>query len=78
MPVIYLALQIRAVMRWTGGFRLAALIPPAVWAMWAAVLILDLSRDPTAHNLFPFEILVGALLSLAYLAFIGLVRRIAR
>ena len=52
VPLIYLALQIRAVIRWTGGVRLAALIPPALWGGWAAVLVLDLSRDPATPQSF--------------------------
>jgi hypothetical protein len=78
IPVAYLLVQIRAASLWRGGLRWAALLPLALWAVWIVVLVLDLSRDPTSHNLFPFEILIGALLSLSYLACLGLVRLMVR
>src|SRR5687768_11287747 len=67
VPLLYLVLQVLTVTRWRGGFRSAAMIPPLLWALWIAVFVHDVTRDPTSHNLFPFEILIGALLSLVYL-----------
>jgi hypothetical protein len=78
VPIAYLALQLRILTRWTGGFRTAALLPPALWAVWAAVFAFNVMRDPTSHNLFPFELLIGALLSLAYLGCLALVRTLVR
>ena len=44
--------------RWRGGWRLAAAIPAAVAAFVVLRIAVDVSRDPTSHNLWPFEVLI--------------------
>ena len=44
------------------------------WAGWGGMLARDLATDPTSHNLFPFEIMIGVALALAYLGCLALVR----
>jgi hypothetical protein len=56
--------------RWRGGWRLAALVPVAVLAFVALRIVVDTARDPTSHNLWPFEIIIfgaGALLAIGVL-----------
>jgi hypothetical protein len=68
VPLGYLALQVRLLRRWHGGWRLAAAAPLPFWLVWAARFAWDPTVDPTSHNLFPFEILIGAAAALLYLA----------
>ena len=49
-------------------------MPLPLWLVWGAILVVDLFRDPTSHNLFPFEILLGAIIALVYLALLRLVQ----
>lgn len=77
LPVGYVAAQTLALRRWRGGWRLAAGLPLPPWLVWAALLARDLTADPTSHNLFPFEILIGAAAALTYLAALAGARRLA-
>ena len=61
LPLSYVVVQYFALTRWTGGLRIAAAVPLPLWLVWGAILVVDLFRDPTSHNLFPFEILLGAI-----------------
>ena len=63
--------------KWRGGWRIAALVPAGALAFVALRIVLGTARDPTSHNLWPFEIIMfggGALLAIGVL---GLARRIA-
>ena len=71
VPLGYLALQARLLRRWRGGWRLAAAAPLPVWLVWVARFAWDTTVDPTSHNLFPFEILIGAAGALLYLAVVA-------
>lgn len=75
-PVGYLALQVIILRRWRGGFRLAAALPCLGWLIWAARFVHDVSLDPTSHNLFPFEMLIGVIASLGYLGVLAVLRRL--
>ena len=55
--------------RWRGGWRVAAALPALAMGFVILRIIVDGMRDPTSHNLWPFEILqVGAVCSAAMLA----------
>ena len=75
IPLGYLALQVRTLARWRGVFRALAALPLAGWLLWMVVFALDVSRDPTSHNLFPFEIVIGAFAASGYLGLLALTRR---
>ena len=49
--------------RWRGGWRIAATVPAAIMAFVVLRIVIDTSRDPTSHNLWPFEILMAGALS---------------
>jgi hypothetical protein len=71
-----IALPVRAVRRWQGGWRFAAALP----ALWVGVIVLRIvfgtTLDPTSHNLWPFEILQASVASLVLIAALMLGRRI--
>jgi hypothetical protein len=58
--VLYGALQFVLVHRWRGGWRLAALLPVGVFLLWLVWFGFDVARDPTARNLWPLELVIGA------------------
>ena len=49
--------------RWRSGWRIAAIVPAAIMAFVVLRIVIDTSRDPTSHNLWPFEILMAGALS---------------
>ena len=56
--------------KWRGGWRLAAAIPAAIMLFVVMRIVVDTARDPTSHNLWPFEILqfgIGAVLVIGVL-----------
>lgn len=44
--------------RWRGGWRLAAAVPAVIMAFVVLRIFIDTTRDPTSHNLWPFEIVM--------------------
>lgn len=77
LPLVYAGAQALMIRRTDGGWRVAAGLPLVPWALWALWLAFDLLRDPTSHNLFPFEILIGSSLSLLYLGGVAVARGLA-
>jgi hypothetical protein len=68
-------LPARALLRWRGGWRLSAAVPAALMSFAVLRVLVGVSRDPTSHNLWPFEILVVAALSLCIMVALMLARR---
>ena len=68
-------LPVRALLRWRGGWRMAAAVPAALMGLVVVRLIVGVSRDPTSHNLWPFEILMVGLLSTVIMVLLTLARR---
>jgi len=48
-------------------------LPLAIWAPWIAW---DVTRDPTSHNLWPFEVVIWGILSAGLFAAFVIARRI--
>jgi hypothetical protein len=44
--------------KWRGGWRIAAAVPALMMAFVIGRFVVDTARDPTSHNLWPFEILM--------------------
>jgi hypothetical protein len=63
--------------RWRGGWRLAALLPAATMAFVVLRLFIDTARDPTSHNLWPFEILIWGGFSCLWMLAVVLVRKLS-
>jgi hypothetical protein len=75
VPLAYAWVQVLLLRRWVGGWRLAAALPLAGCAVWAVNFAWDVTSDATSHNLFPFEILIGAGVALLYLGCLAALRR---
>jgi len=65
----------RALLRWRGGWRMAAAVPAALMAFVVLRLLVGVSIDPTSHNLWPFEILMVGMLSTVIMVVLTLARR---
>jgi len=64
-----------ALWKWRGGWRLAAAIPVAVMAFVIGRIIVDTSRDPTSHNLWPLEIIMSGAAGVGLIVVLALARR---
>jgi hypothetical protein len=67
-----------AVLKWRGGWRIAAAVPALVMAFVVGRIIVDTAIDPTSHNLWPFEILIWGGASAIAMGVLWLLRRFAR
>ena len=65
-----------ALFRWRGGWRLAALVPMVLVSFVVLRMLIGVERDPTSHNLWPFEILIAGSESIAVLAVLLIARRV--
>jgi hypothetical protein len=71
-----LACPLVALWRWRGGWKLAAAVPAGIVGFVILRIVVDTSADPTSHNLWPFEVLLAALASLAVIGVLALTRRV--
>ena len=65
-----------ALRRWQGGWKLAAAVPTGVVGFVLLRIVADTGADPTSHNLWPFEVLIAGLASLAITGALALARRL--
>lgn len=72
-----LGAPIWAARRWSGGWRVAAMIPLGAVAFVVLRIIVGVTIDPTSHNLWPFEIVMVSLGALAAIVLLGAFRKIA-
>jgi hypothetical protein len=72
------AVPLWSVWKWRGGWKIAAAVPAAIILFVVARIVIDTARDPTSHNLWPFEILEFGLLGLAIIGALKLARRFLR
>ena len=70
-------LPILALFRWRGGWRLAAAVPLALMSFVVLRLIVGVLRDPTSHNLWPFEIVMAGGLSFVVMTVLSSMRKAA-
>jgi hypothetical protein len=66
------------VWKWRGGWRLAAAVPAGVVLFVVLRIVIDTARDPTSHNLWPFELLIAGTGALVAIGVLKLVRRTMR
>jgi len=64
-----------ALWKWHGGWRVAAAVPAVLMAFVVLRIVWGVSRDPTSHNLWPFEILIYGVVSLAIMGALVVARR---
>lgn len=74
----FVAAEVVAIRQWTGGWQLTALMPATVVGFVVLRIVVDTCRDPTSHNLWPFEIVIWAGLGLAFLGLMCIVRAAVR
>ena len=67
-----------SVRKWRGAWRIAAAVPVAVVAFVGLRIVVDTARDPTSHNLWPFEIITYGAIALALIGALWLARRLMR
>lgn len=71
-----LGVPVWSVWTWRGGWKIAAAVPAAVVVFVVMRILVDTARDPTSHNLWPFEILMFGTLALACIGVLKVARRI--
>jgi hypothetical protein len=64
----------RALVRWRGGWRWVALLPLLLVVGVVLRILLEVSADPTAHNLWPFEVLAVVVAAGALLGVLEVIR----
>lgn len=70
-----IALPAWALWKWRGGWRVAAAVPVVLMAFVVLRIVWGTSRDPTSHNLWPFEILIYGTVSLVIMGALVIARR---
>jgi hypothetical protein len=73
--VASIGVPVWSVWKWRGGWRIAAALPAGVVLFVVLRIVVDTTRDPTSHNLWPFEILEFGIVALAIVAALKLLRR---
>ena len=76
LGILGVAAPIWALRRWHGGWRMAAAVPTAIMGFVVLRFIVDVSSDPTSHNLWPFELMMTSLLNLGVMAVLLIARRV--
>jgi hypothetical protein len=67
-----------ALWKWRGAWRIAGGLPLLAMAFVVLRIIVDTVRDPTSHNLWPFEILMWGTGCVAVVAVLAIVKRLVR
>lgn len=61
------ALPLAACRQWQESWRLTALAPLLVLALWVGIIVLSRLSDPNSHRLWPFELFSWAMLNMIYM-----------
>ena len=64
-----------SVWKWRGGWKIAAAIPAAVIAFVVLRILVDTARDPSSHNLWPFEIIIFGAVAVGIIGVLKIARR---
>jgi hypothetical protein len=64
-----------ALVRWRGRWRALAALPLLFAVMWVVKDIVEISADPTSHNLLPFEFIEAAIPVAIFMSILWLLRR---
>ena len=62
---------------WHGGWRIAAAVPAAMMTFVVLRIMFGVARDPTSHNLWPFEILQAGALSAVVMVVLLVARKLS-
>ena len=66
------------VWKWRGAWRVAAAVPAVIMALVILRILIDTARDPTSHNLWPFEILMWGGASAVAMGVLAIFKRLVR
>lgn len=73
-PLFLIWLALRSCIVWNGAWRIIALMPLAGFIIHVAALFFAIMREPTSHNLWPFEIILTSFLGWSVLLCFYLIR----
>lgn len=62
--------------RWCGYWRVLATFPLATLVIWGAVITVSIKIHPSAHNLWPLELILWCVSALIFLGITALIRRL--
>lgn len=65
-----------ALMRWRGKWLLGAALPALLMTLVVLRLVIGIAVDPGSHNLWPFELLIGGLVSSVVMVVLVVARRL--
>ena len=71
-----IAVPLWSVWKWQGGWKIAAALPATLMGFVVLRIFVDTARDPTSHNLWPFEILQSGVGALATIVVLKVLRRV--
>ena len=74
LVVCFLAAEVFALVKWRGIWRLLALLPFFIVSFVLIRIAIDIQAEPTAHNLWPFEVVIWSCLALAFLGVLVVIR----
>lgn len=77
LGILGIVAPVWAMRRWSGGWRVAAAVPGVILGFVVLRIVFDTARDPTSHNLWPFEILQFGLLSLVLMGVLLAARKLS-
>jgi hypothetical protein len=64
--------------KWRGGWRAASAVPLLLMGFVVLRIVFDTARDPTSHNLWPFEILIWGIPCILIMLALRIARHFAR
>ena len=76
--VAFIFLDIISIRRWQKIWRILALLPGIAVIVVILNIVFGVWRDPTSHNLWPFEIILWSAGGLVFLGVLSLVKKIAK
>jgi hypothetical protein len=75
LAVAGIGVPLWSVWKWRGGWRIAASLPAVAVGFVVLRIIFDTARDPTSHNLWPFEIVMAGGAALLCIGALRVARR---
>ena len=76
LAAVLVVVGVRALLRWDGPWRWLVLLMLLPLVVTGSRIVVDVRADPTAHNLWPFEVLAAAVVSLILLAVFAIGRTV--
>ena len=74
IPCILVFLCVKLYRNWNAPYQAIALLPLMPLPVWFAKFLFDIKRDPTSHNLFPFEVFFVIIAGFVILLIVSVLR----